>query len=85
MFPTSPDAMRPGHLIITPTGEILGEDTDDSRELARRVKACINACVGITTEDLEQGVVHDMCRVLTQVAPLLEARVRGSDTEEQAA
>ena len=74
----------PGQIVVTPTGEILGVDTVESRELARRIKACINACEGITTDELEQGIVHDMCRVLNQVAPLLEERVHGSDGEKAA-
>ncbi len=76
--------VMPGELIVTQAGEIHGEDTAESRELARRVKACINACDGISTAELEAGVVHDMCRVLTQVAPLLEAKVRGTPDERAA-
>ncbi len=74
-----------GHVIVTPAGEILGADSVESRELARRVKACINACEGISTEELEQGIVHDMCRVLGQVAPLLQAQSKNRSTAEKAA
>lgn len=74
-----------GQLIVTARGEILGEDTPESRELARRVKACINACEGIATEELERGIVHDMCRVLSQVAPILETKVRGPRKDDRAA
>ncbi len=82
------DALPPllrGQVIVTLNGDIHGEDTAESRELSRRIKVCINACDGISTEELEQGIVHDMCRVLTQVAPLLEAKVRGGKSDEKAA
>uniref|UniRef100_A0A7C2K0M4 Uncharacterized protein n=1 Tax=Schlesneria paludicola TaxID=360056 RepID=A0A7C2K0M4_9PLAN len=65
----------PDHLVLTANGDILGSDTPRNRELARRIKACLNACEGIATEELERGIISDMCRVLTQVVPLLEHRV----------
>ena len=74
---TAQRILFPGELIITAHGEIHGESTPASIELARRVKACLNACDGISTEELEAGIVHDMARVLRQVAPLLEERVHG--------
>ena len=80
------DMLNPtaGQLVVTSHGEILGEDNDESRELARRVKACINACEGISTEELERGIIHDMCRVLNQVAPLLETKIRDKQDEKAA-
>lgn len=74
-----------GQVVVTPAGEILGSDTEESRELARRVKACINACDGISTAELEQGIIADMCRVLGQVVPLLEAQSRQRNAGEKAA
>lgn len=74
-----------GQVVVTPSGEILGSDTEESRELARRVKACINACDGISTAELEQGIIADMCRVLGQVVPLLEAQSRQRSAGEKAA
>ena len=41
-------------------------------ENLRRIRACVNACETISTEDLERGVVQDMQRVLQQVAPIVE-------------
>lgn len=58
--------------VVTSQGELLGEDTPHNRELSRRVRACVNACAGISTEELEQGIVADMCRVLNDVVPVLE-------------
>jgi hypothetical protein len=58
--------------VVTSQGELLGEDTPENRELSRRVRACVNACAGISTEELEQGIVADMCRVLNDVVPVLE-------------
>lgn len=71
-------SIMPGQIVVTPEGEILGLDTPESRELARRITACINACEGISTEELERGIVHDMCRVLQQVAPILDDRIRSA-------
>ncbi|MCA8989457.1 MAG: hypothetical protein KDA78_17535 [Planctomycetaceae bacterium] len=60
--------------IITVDGEILGADTPDNREMIRRIHACIDACEGISTEELEQGIIQDMCRVMGQVVPLLQTK-----------
>lgn len=51
-------------------------------ENLRRIRACVNACETISTEDLEQGVVQDMQRVLQQVAPIVEewCREKNRDT-----
>ena len=37
----------------------------------RTGRSCGDACDGITTEELERGIVQDMQRVIGQVAPLL--------------
>lgn len=60
--------------VVTLEGELHGEDTSENREIARRIHACVNACEGISTEELEAGIVHDMLRVLNDVVPLLEER-----------
>lgn len=65
----------PEHLILTSSGEILGLDTPKNRELARRVKACLAACEGLATEELERGIIADMARVLSQVVPMLEDKL----------
>lgn len=67
-----------GQLIITADGDVFGPDSPENRELARRIKACINACQGLTTEDLENGLIEDLCRTIRQVAPLLEAQKRSA-------
>lgn len=58
--------------VITPAGEIFGSDSGPNRELVRRLKACVNACEGLTTEQLEDGIVAQMRTVIGRVAPLLE-------------
>ncbi|QDT63658.1 hypothetical protein [Calycomorphotria hydatis] len=66
------DSVEGVHLVITPEGEIHGVDCDANRELVRRIQACVNACDGITTEELEQGIVDDMKNIINQVAPILK-------------
>lgn len=65
-----------GQLIITAAGDLLGPDTPENQDLARRIRACINACNGLTTEDLENGLIQDLCRTVMQVGPLLQAQNR---------
>jgi len=60
--------------VLTLEGDILGEDTPENREIVRRIHACVNACEGISTEELEAGIIKDMCRVMAQVVPLLESK-----------
>ena len=67
-------SIQPPHFVISSEGEILGEDTPENQELARRVVACVNACDGITTEELESGIIADMRKVISQTAPLLQER-----------
>lgn len=64
------------HFVLSVEGEIHGEDTPANRELVRRIHACVGACEGISTDELEQGVVQDMRRVIGQVVPLLQTRVQ---------
>jgi hypothetical protein len=68
---TQPLDLTGARLVLTGTGELTGDDTPANRELARRIRACINACDGIATEELERGLIRELCQVLTQVAPLL--------------
>jgi hypothetical protein len=44
--------------------------SDDAAKL-RRIQACVDACDGISTQELEEGVVQDMQRVLRDVAPII--------------
>ncbi|HEX6984991.1 MAG TPA: hypothetical protein VF170_06420 [Planctomycetaceae bacterium] len=66
-------------LVLTAGGELHGLDTPENRELVRRIHACVSACEGISTEELEQGVVADMRRVIAQVVPVLQARIGRAD------
>lgn len=59
-------------MYITADGDIHGVDTPENRELVRRVRACVNACEGITTVDLEAGVINQMVQVMQDVQPLLD-------------
>jgi hypothetical protein len=62
-------------LVLTNEGELYGADTPENRQLSRRLKACFLACEGISTEELEQGIVADMRRVISEVEPVLRARI----------
>ena len=64
--------------IVTTEGEMLGEDTPENKEIVRRIHACVDACGQISTEDLERGIIQDMCNVMAQVVPLLEETRRAS-------
>lgn len=43
----------------------------DSEDM-RRIEACVLACEGITTDDLESGIIRRMQEALVSVVPLLE-------------
>lgn len=62
------------HFILSADGEVYGEDNPTNREVVRRIHACVNACEGISTEELENGLIGDMRRALDQVVPLLQDR-----------
>jgi hypothetical protein len=64
--------------VLTMDGELHGEDTKENREIVRRIHACVSACEGISTEELEKGIIVDMRRVLAQVVPVLERQNRKS-------
>lgn len=68
-----PAADRP-KFVVTAEGELLGEDTPANRELARRIHACVNACEGLTTDDLEAGIIAQMLEIVRTVGPLLDDR-----------
>ncbi len=77
------------HFVLTSAGELHGEDTVENRDIVRRIHACVAACDGISTEELEQGIVQDMRRVIATVAPILEENIdqrrdsMGIDTAKQ--
>lgn len=53
----------------------------DDAEHARRVRACLHACQGISTIELERGIIAEMRGALDVVLPLLErlrAREQGT-------
>jgi hypothetical protein len=64
------------HFVLTLAGDIHGEESAENREIVRRIHACVNACDGISTDELERGVVQDMRRVIGQIAPLLQDRMQ---------
>ncbi len=70
-------SLRGPHFVLTPDGSLHGEDIPENREIVRRIHACVDACDGITTEELEKGIIQDMRRALAQVVPTLEERNRG--------
>jgi hypothetical protein len=72
------DSKRTPHFLLTTEGELHGKDTVENREIVRRIHACVNACEGISIEELEKGIIADMRRVLAQVVPVLERQNRKS-------
>lgn len=70
----TPTPKEPARFVLATDGELYGKDTPQNRELVRRIHACVAACEGISTEELEQGVVADMRRVITDVLPVLRSR-----------
>ena len=66
---------EPHFVISTEDGAIHGEETPDNQEIVRRIHACVTACEGISTEELERGILQDMQRVLAEVVPVLQDRV----------
>lgn len=65
--------------VVTPDGELFGHDSEEGRELARRIHACFVACEGIATEELERGIIADMRRVIAGIQPLLTQRQGSSE------
>jgi hypothetical protein len=70
------DAVRGPHFLLSHEGELHGEDSPANRDLVRRIHACVSACEGISTEELESGIVQDMQRVIAQVIPVLKGQNR---------
>jgi len=70
------EPLRGPHFIVTGEGNLHGEDSPENREIARRIHACVNACEEISTEELENGIIQDMRRVLAQLVPVLQDRVQ---------
>jgi len=70
----TPTPAEPARFVLSTDGELYGKDTPENRDLVRRIHACVTACEGISTEELEQGVVADMRRALTDVLPILRSR-----------
>jgi len=64
----------PRFVISVEDGSIHGEDSPENLELARRIIACFNACEGISTEELENGIIKDMQQVLSDVVPVLQEK-----------
>lgn len=62
------------HFVISTDGSIQGEDTPENRDMARRIHACVNACEGISTEELESGVIREMRTMIAELVPVLQAQ-----------
>lgn len=60
--------------VLSHEGDIHGVSSPANRELVRRIQACVAACEGISTEELEQGIVEEMRATLKSVVPLLQKR-----------
>ena len=73
------EVVEPPRFVLAADGELYGRDTPEGRELVRRIQACVAACEGISTEELERGVIVDMRRVIAQVVPLLRERTGRSE------
>ena len=77
--------LRGPHFVVSAEGNIHGEDTADNRELARRIHACVNACDGISTEELESGVIGEMRQMIAELVPILQNQQQGRAGNPQAA
>ena len=75
---------KPHFVISTEDGAIHGEETPDNQEIVRRIHACVTACEGISTEDLERGIIQDIQRVLAEVVPVLQDRVPSQQQSQPA-
>ena len=62
------------HFVVSTDGSIHGEDTSENREIVRRIHACVNACEELSTEELENGIIQDMRRVIAEVVPVLQSQ-----------
>lgn len=62
------------HFFVSADGEIYGENTPENQAIVRRIQACVLACDGISTEELEDGIIADLRKALDLAAPLLEQR-----------
>ncbi|MAT13743.1 MAG: hypothetical protein CMJ46_00550 [Planctomyces sp.] len=61
-------------------GDIHGEDTPQNREIVRRIHACWNACDGIPTNELENGIIQDMRNVISTMIPVLNQAQKPAPT-----
>ena len=79
-FPTASDVVEKS------AQELLSVDYFDADAL-RRIKACVIACEGISTIELEGGVIEEMRRTLFRVVPLLEEaqRIKNQGVQPKAA
>ncbi|MEX1231974.1 MAG: hypothetical protein WEB58_17145 [Planctomycetaceae bacterium] len=75
--------MTTPQFVLSADGLIASQNTPENQEIARRVSACVEACEGISTEELENGIIQDMRRVLSQVVPLLQERNRRHSTQPE--
>jgi hypothetical protein len=81
--PTKP--MDPPHFSVKPQPSLHQQFSEmptpaQDAQMLRRIQACVDACDGISTEELEEGVVKDMQRVLREVAPIIAEWSREQQT-----
>jgi len=63
----------PAEISATADSQNSQADWGLNDESLRRVQACLIACEGITTEDLESGIIQEMRQTLKDVVPLLQS------------
>ena len=68
---TADDATQTPAFVVTSEGDLLGENTAENIEIVRRIRACVNACEGLTTADLENGIITQMTRLVSDLTPLI--------------
>jgi hypothetical protein len=72
---STPQPIFGPHFLLAADSSVHGEDTPENRELVRRIHACLNACEGISTDELEAGIIQDMCRAVAGIVPILRERM----------
>lgn len=80
----STSSSQPVQITVTGGGDVFGADSAANRNLARRVRACVNACEGLSTEDLELGIVGQMRQIIQTLAPAAAEAARRKDAERAA-
>ena len=69
---------RTPHFVLTLDGSLHGEDSPENREIVRRIHACVAACEGISTQELEAGIIMQMRQVIASVVAVLKERIKAA-------